>query len=99
MNPSVEEIKQFYKNSSELIKINQIHADGTIQSEYYPSKGKLNHFEEEKILNVIEQSQNLEDMYENRTRFAKNINVKVEEIGQLSIKDRGYFVVTYSTFE
>lgn len=37
MNPTVEEVKEFNKNSKELIKINKYQTDGSIESEYYPN--------------------------------------------------------------
>ena len=36
MNPTLEEVKEFYKDKSELIKINKIYTDGRRESEYYP---------------------------------------------------------------
>lgn len=30
LNPNIEEVKQFYQKSTELIKINKIYKDGTV---------------------------------------------------------------------
>jgi hypothetical protein len=30
LNPTIDEVKAFYKNSTELIRINKIHKDGTV---------------------------------------------------------------------
>ena len=37
MNPTVEDVKEFYKNTRELIIINKYETDGSIESEYYPN--------------------------------------------------------------
>ena len=37
MNPTVEDVKEFYKNARELIIINKYETDGSIESEYYPN--------------------------------------------------------------
>ena len=36
LNPTVEDVKEFYKNSSELVRINKRFDNGTVESEYYP---------------------------------------------------------------
>lgn len=36
LNPTLNEVKEFYKNSRELVRINKIYKDGTIESEFYP---------------------------------------------------------------
>lgn len=36
LNPSLTEIKEFYKDSTELVRINHINRDGSIHSEFYP---------------------------------------------------------------
>lgn len=30
LNPTLSEVKDFYRNSTELVRINQIHKDGTV---------------------------------------------------------------------
>jgi hypothetical protein len=37
LNPNIEEVKEFYKDCKELIKINKYLTDGSIESEYYPN--------------------------------------------------------------
>lgn len=100
MNPTLEEVKQHYRNSSELVKINQIYSDGTIESEYYPALKAWEDWEDERDeVNIIDRAQKLKDSYENRTRFAKNLNIYVGKEHQLMVRNKGYCVVTYSTYE
>jgi hypothetical protein len=100
MNPTLEEVKQHYKNSSELVKINQIYSDGTIESEYFPALKAWENWEDERDeVNIIDRAQKLKDSYENRTRFAKNLNIYVGKEHKLIAKNKGYCVVTYSTYE
>lgn len=36
LSPSLEDVKNYYQKSNDLIKINQYHKDGTVESEYFP---------------------------------------------------------------
>lgn len=57
LNPSVEEIKKVYKNSSELVRINKIHPNGTIDSEYYPNVEIWRVDEDEReVTNILDKS-------------------------------------------
>ena len=76
MNPSIEDVKDFYKNSRDLVKINRYFPDGRVESEYYPEvkvwKGNEDEREEE---NIIDRAQQLREAYDNRARFAKEVSV------------------------
>jgi hypothetical protein len=41
----------------------------------------------------------LKEAYENRSRFARNINVYAGKEHQIILRNRGYCVVTYTTSE
>jgi hypothetical protein len=101
LNPTLDEVKEFYKSSSELIRINKFHKDGTIESEFYPPVHTWQPGEDERGSNenIVERAEKLKESYENRTRFARNLNVHLGKEHRLSLVNRGYFVVTYSTFE
>jgi hypothetical protein len=49
--------------------------------------------------NLIERAERLKESYEHRSRFARNVNVFVGKEHQQSLANRGYCVVTYSTYE
>ena len=36
VNPYLEEVKELYKNSQELVRINKKYRNGKVESEYYP---------------------------------------------------------------
>ena len=78
LNPSLSEVKDFFRNSNELVRINQIHKDGSVDSEYYPP---VNVWEEgEDFLEpdaTIDRAERLKQAYEHRTRFARNVEVRV----------------------
>jgi hypothetical protein len=100
LNPTLAEVKEFYKNSTELIRINQIHKDGTVHSEFYPPVSAWEAGEDERGEdNIIERAEKLKEQYEHRSRFAKNVNVYVGKEHKQSLTHRGYCVVTYSTYE
>jgi hypothetical protein len=100
MNPTVEEIKSFYKNSRDLIKINKHFPDERVESEYFPDvrtwKADEDEREEDSFINRAEQ---LQEAYENRTRFAREVSVLVGREHELRLSNRGYCVVTFSTSE
>lgn len=79
-NPSLEQVREKYKNSEQLVKINHHRKDGSVDHEYYPSLeesfrmntvGTTQDFE----ANLIEKKQRLEAMYKNRMRYAQEIDV------------------------
>jgi hypothetical protein len=100
LNPTLGEVKDFYRNSTELIRINQLHKDGTVESEFYPPVHAWQPDEDERgDDDVIDRAERLKESYEHRTRFAKNVNVHVGKEHLPSLTHRGYCVVTYSTYE
>lgn len=71
-----------------------------MESEYYPPMHAWDPTDKDyNIDNLIERAQNLKASYENRARFARNINLYIGKEGETSFKNRGYCVVTYSTYE
>ena len=48
LNPSVQEVKDYFINSKELVKINKWYPDGTVDSEYFPDKKTWKNDEDER---------------------------------------------------
>ena len=100
LNPSLEDVKNYYEKSNDLIKINQYHKDGTVESEYFPRLSAWDQREDDiGVENIIERAERLKESYEHRARFARNIDVYVGKENTPTLRHRGYCVVTFSTYE
>ena len=73
-------MREKYKKSDHLIKINHHRKDGSMESEFYPSieetfrMNTLN-TSTEFDANMVEKKAKLEAMYKNRMRYAQEIDV------------------------
>ncbi len=79
-NPSLEQVREKYKHSDHLIKINHHRKDGSVNSEFYPSLEetfRMNTLSTtiEFDANLVEKKKKLEAMYNNRMRYAQEIDV------------------------
>lgn len=64
MNPTIEDVKQFYKDSNELIKINKYQLDGSIESQYYPSLEVWKSNEDEReVDNIVDKIESMKESY------------------------------------
>lgn len=88
---SLSEIKELYKNEPSQVTLNYYKKDGTIESELYPpveidEDHPDNYFQRQKL-------------FESTLKFPENVDVYEGKAGQVSLKSKGYCIVTFSCQE
>lgn len=85
---SLSEVKALFKNNPTQITLNNYLPNGTIESQLYPP---------------IEQNPDHPDFYEQKQqiykqnlKFSENVDVFSGKAGQITLKSKGYLVVTFS---
>ena len=48
---------------------------------------------------MIDRAEKLNDLYESRARFAKQVDVEIGKENAINFKNRGYCIATFSTYE
>lgn len=97
-------MKEKYKDSQTLIKINLHRKDGSIDYEYYPSVEdslKLTTLGTTVDLdaNINEKREKHQLLYKNRMRYAQDVHVYEGRENEINIQNMGYCIVTFSTLE